>query len=731
MTGWRKHWEVISMAKNKKNSKTKNDNENGDTAKTAKKKLLKAKRKNLKSQKLKSSIEENNTNDSVGPDTLLPRHNQVADLIMKENHIKTIADPGNDREPVYIYKDGYYIRAEETLKELINSTYINEITRNYTDAEKKLKKEAGNSSGWLTELYRKSKAALNRGCTTNLVNEAMNAIRRQTFVDESEINPKTHIPFQNGNLNIATWELEAHNPDSFFVWQIKANYDPSLAKMSMAPKFQKYLLDVFYPLDIPMVLEYLGYCLYPKFPAHKVLDIVGKEGMGKGVITRILDGLLGVGFMSIDLNRLLTAQQFQFSGIEKANVVADAEVNRKFKKGTVVSFRNFNNLFGSDPLYIEKKFHEGEKGKLSVKGIFLSNLPVFNINDAAAFRRKMPIQVKTERKTKDIPDIDKIILEERDAIVSILIRYLKALERRSWIFSNELENDSVSELWDHFANSIQYFIDENLIYQEGAQLKVDDTYNTYVAWCKTIGMEPVKKQSFTSYVGKVYPKRNAGPRGNRYYVFSNCTMENNDDTPENQDKLEMQTNEAKPVKNKFDRFNRYGVHLKYKTPPGRPNIAAYSQNKETNETTDNRPDNSTLNSSRSNYNIDNLPVGPVKDELVQNKEDIENEKLKHPEEKSKQQPAETLPENANQEITKDFIEEIRETLETENFMLDGNHGLSFDKKDFQLYVHPTDLPLDRFTRLKDIMKGFGFQYSLIQAPYGIRFIRKIRGGINE
>jgi len=137
------------------------------------------------------------------------------------------------------------------------------------------------------------------------------------------------------------------------------------------------------------------------------------------------------------------------------------------------------------------------------------------------------------------------------------------------------------------------------------------------------------------------------------------------------------------------------------------------------------------NSSVVNTTYENIPDGPVKDELVQDKEDIENEKLKRQEDKLKQQPAETVPENANQEITKDFIEEIREKLETENFMLDGNHGLSFDKKDFQLYVHPTDLPLDRFTRLKDIMKSFGFQYSLIQAPYGIRFIRKIRGGVNE
>ncbi len=534
-----------------------------DTAADAKRKVLKAKKKILKSEKLKGSINQDNKDDLVNPDTMLPKHNQIADLIMQENKIKTVADPDTDPELMYIFRDGYYIRAEETLKELINSTYKNEINTLYKKVEKSIKEKAGNSPGWLTELYRQVKIAINNGCSTHLVNEAMNAIRRQTFVDESTINPKNHIPFQNGNMNIATWELEEHNPDLFFIWQIKANYDPALSKMRLAPKFYKYLLDVYHPLDIPMVLQYLGYSLYPKFPAHKVLAIVGKEGMGKGVITRILDGLLGAGYMSMDLKRLLTSDKFQFSGIKNANVVGDSEVDRKFKKGTVLSFRNFNNLFGSDPLYLEEKFREGEKGKLSVKGIFLSNLPVFSINDAAAFRRLMPIQVKTERSTRDIADIEQIILEERDAIVSILIRYLKALERQNWIFSNQLVNDSVSDLWDHFANSIQYFIDENLIYQEGKELKVDDTYNAYAAWCKAIGMEPAKKQSFTSYVGKTYPKRKVGSRVSRYYVFSNCTMEDNEENTENQDKLDTGKIDIQPSKINAGRCNRYGVQLWY------------------------------------------------------------------------------------------------------------------------------------------------------------------------
>ena len=108
-----------------------------------------------------------------------------------------------------------------------------------------------------------------------------------------------------------------------------------------------------------------------------------------------------------------------------------------------------------------------------------------------------------------------------------------------------------------------------------------------------------------------------------------------------------------------------------------------------------------------------------------------NEAAKSQEENRESQPVETLPDTANHDITKDFIEEIREKLASEKFILDGNNGPSFDKKDFQLYVHPTELSMDRFTSLKAIMKSFGFKYSSIQDPYGVRFIRKLGGAGNE
>ena len=94
-------------------------------------------------------------------------------------------------------------------------------------------------------------------------------------------------------------------------------------------------------------------------------------------------------------------------------------------------------------------------------------------------------------------------------------------------------------------------------------------------------------------------------------------------------------------------------------------------------------------------------------------------------------PVNLLPGKSNAEITKELIDEIREKLSTEKLILDGNPAPSFDKKDFQLYVHPTELSMKRFIHLKEIMQGFGFQYSSIQEPYGIRFIRKFGGVTND
>ena len=633
--------------------------------------------------------------------------------LLKTEHIVTKSDNTTDLEEVYIYHDGFYSRGEEEIKGKTADMFTRAWKKSLALIETimpKVEQLNPDTKKEIFETKEKLKKALDKGPTRNELNETLAQIRIATYTDPAKFNPSSHIPFLNGFLNTNTWKFEPHNPDLIYLWREEANLivdKIDSVSLKDVPLYAKYMKETYEPWDIPLILQYCGYSMYPTFPRQMVMWITGRPRIGKGTFARILKKLNPAGYGSISFEKLImNDNKFVFQGIEGKNVLVDPEVRRYRKKGSAVDYGNINKLFGGDTVDLESKGKTPIDYVSSAKGIFVGNLPMPKVNDEPFLSRIILVKAKDHIISPEdrVPNLEDIILaRERDLIATLFIRYLRVLASRNWIFLNELTTDATMEMWETLSEIIQFYMDDEIENDEEGELPVNDVYESFCAWCKEKGIPVLTQQTFTNSFKKFYPKKQARNGKERYHIFTKCAFVDHSGESGRDRKT-----------NNFDDFYRYArvgsSFVKHSIP--RLNIVKHSH--------------TTLEES-----IANIPDGPVKNELVQNKEDIANEEAKHQEEKSKQQPAETLPENANQEITKDFIEEIRETLETENFMLDGNHGLSFDKKDFQLYVHPTDLPLDRFTRLKAIMKGFGFQYSLIQAPYGIRFIRKIRGGINE
>ncbi len=105
-------------------------------------------------------------------------------------------------------------------------------------------------------------------------------------------------------------------------------------------------------------MSYPVYTLYPDFPVHTFLFIIGYERIGKGSLLRVLMGLMPKGSGSISLSRILTAERFQSQGVEGKNLLVDMETRRKFRKGAILEWSAFTNLFGKDVLSIEPKGHE-------------------------------------------------------------------------------------------------------------------------------------------------------------------------------------------------------------------------------------------------------------------------------------------------------------------------------------------------------------------------------------
>jgi len=463
-------------------------------------------------------------------DLFFPGPIHIVEALKQKSRFRTIPEIGTDRENVYFHNSEIDERAEERIKEDAHNEYIRQW-----EEMRELAEQEGNKP-----LAEKLRNCLDHGPSVNDINEVLAMIRRTTFTYD-EMNPSSHIPFLNGLLNLKTRKLEPFTPDLFFTYQVNANILDGYVTLKDTPMFASLVNKAFYETDIPMVLSYSAYSLYPGLPVHKVLFILGRERIGKGTNIRVLQGLMPKGSGSISLARLLTSDRFQFTGIEGKNLLVDSETKRKFKRGTIMEWSAFCNLFGKDVLSIEPKGKEAHDYVSKAKGIFLGNLPFIPVDSPPAVARMLVIQTRDERPRRVIPDLDRKILDaERDLIATLLVQVLFKLMDNDFRFPGEMTDDSTALVLDQLADPVENFIEEETEYKEGSMTPVKDAYSRFVEWSESKGIPAMSRQTFVKRFGYTFQKKLLGPRGNREYFFVGCQLNEADIEVEAQGHLQVE-----------------------------------------------------------------------------------------------------------------------------------------------------------------------------------------------
>ena len=438
----------------------------------------------------------------------------IVESLKRKYRFQTIPEIGTDKENFYFFNSEIYERAEEKIKQEADREYIRQW-----EEMRELAEEEGNKP-----LAEKLRNCLDHGPSVNDINEVLAMIRRTTFTHD-EMNPVTHIPFLNGLLNLKTRQLEPFTPDLFFTYQVNAKLLDQYVTLKDTSMFAGLLNTAFYEPDIPMVLSYFAYSFHPDLPVHKVLFILGRERIGKGTSVRVLQGLMPKGSGSISLARLLTSERFQFTGIEGKNLLVDSETKRKFKRGTIMEWSAFCNLFGKDVLSVEPKGHEAHDYVSKAKGIFLGNLPFIPVDSPPATARILLVVTRDNRPAKLIPDLDRKILDaERDLIATLLVQVLFKLMDNDFRFPGEMSDDSTALLIEQLADPVENFIEEETEYKEENKEPVDDAYSRFLEWCKAKGIPQIAQPTFKKKFGHTYPKKRVGTHGKGGYVFTNCKL---------------------------------------------------------------------------------------------------------------------------------------------------------------------------------------------------------------
>lgn len=450
--------------------------------------------------------------EGSGSESYFPGPIHIVEALIGRFHFKTIPEIGTDKEQIWFFNGQIYERAEEIIKVEAHKEYMKQWEEMF---------RLSNDETLDTRLI----GALHRGPSVNEIKEVEAMIRRTTFTNE-KMNPATHIPFLNGLLNLGTRNLEPFNHNLFFTYQINANLiTDRYVTLLDTPKLANLLHTMYRPKDIPLVLSYFAYSIFPGFPVNYVLFILGRERIGKGTNARILQELMPKGSGSFSLARLLTADRFQFTGIEGKNLLIDSEVKRKFRLGVTLDWTSFCNLFGNDRLDVEPKGREKHDYVSEAKGICIGNLPFVPVDSPPAISRILLVVTKDERPKKVIPNLDRQILQsERDQIATLLIEILFKLMDQDFAFPGRLSEEETAQLFEKLADPVENFVDEVTEYDRESTVPVDDAYLRFKEWCRKKGIPAIARQTFVKKFGRTYPKRRIGPRGNRVYVFSGCYL---------------------------------------------------------------------------------------------------------------------------------------------------------------------------------------------------------------
>lgn len=634
---------------------------------------------------------------------------RIMEALQAKYRFRTIPEIGSDREPIYYFNGQIYERAEEKIKEEAHGEYV----RQWRDMHRRTTDK---------ELRARLEHALNRGPSANEINEVLAMVRRTTF-SRDEMNPGSHIPFKNGLLNLGTRKLEPFSSDLFYTYQIDANLLSGLVTLKDVPMFS-YLLDTaFHTRDIPMVLSYFAYSFFPDLPIHKTLFVLGRQRIGKGTSVRVLQGLMPKGSGSISLARLLTSERFAFTGIEGKNLLIDSETKRKFRRGTVLEWSAYCNLFGKDVLSVEPKGHEAHDYVSKAKGIFLGNLPFIPVDSPPAIARILLVVTRDEPPKKVIPDLDQKILEsERDAIATLLMQVLFRLIDRDFIFPGQLTDDQTAQILEKLADPVENFIEEMTEYNRDGFVPVKKALAAFSVWCGKKGIPVIADQTFTKKFGHTYPKKRIGSHGKGGYAFMTCSLleEEQGGVSEPPDQVGTHPDFSESPKNGLSGDSDTGFQLPCYNPPAEGegtwwvNNKEYSAHKlEPKPETSASPENKAPRETRSGSNL----IGDLQDP--------------HPENLTKS--------HRNPEKS-DFQSEFCPITEAEGVALVGeilkegtnvnpkDTGVSLDRKSFKIAI-PTPRDPVKLTGLKEKMAALGFK-PVNSGAYGtLFFVRPLKEGV--
>ncbi len=379
----------------------------------------------------------------------------------------------------------------------------------------------------------------------NLVNSICQLLRCETdryLTLESVNSNEDYINFQNGLLNLKTFELESHTPNLISTLQLTCDYDPSNTHM---PHFTSFINDLCRDTEgnidsekIAVIQEFIGLILsnHYVYRGKKALLLYSPIGnTGKTVLLSLLVSMLGPSFIAnIPLHSMTENHQFALGSLPGTRAVIDGDLSSNEVKDSAL----FKQITGGDALCINKKHRQQFTFKYHGGIIIAANcLPVFRDDKGDHLFERLviiPCENTIPQAKRDSNLLDKL-LTEKSAIINWALEGLKRLLHNNFKFSQCSASQKVTEDYRMTVDSVYRFIQTNYVitHKHSDMVSKSAFDEAYLKYCSFNNITPMNKSNIVhrmQSLGLSTAKANLGSKRG-IMVYRNIREKTSTDVP--------------------------------------------------------------------------------------------------------------------------------------------------------------------------------------------------------
>ncbi len=335
------------------------------------------------------------------------------------------------------------------------------------------------------------------------------------WIGESNRPPaRDWLALQNGLLHLVlnhdtdppVRDFVDHTPKLFNTTALPFNYDPNAESPEVWIDFLSRTWPGDRGADCALLLgEWFGYCLSRDMSHHKMLWLIGPTRSGKGVISRVLEALLGT---ENSCNPTLSAfgerRGMQSIIGTRLAVIGDARLGKRNDESAIIE--RLLSISGGDKQTISRIYQTDWTGQLDCKILMLSNeLPRLSDSSGALLARLLLLETTQSHLGREDRYLESKIKRELPGILNWALDGLERLNQQGR-FTEPESSRSIMAAFRSVSAPLTTFLEDYCEVGEGYTGGVTDVYAAYVTWAESEGItRPYSRQKFGVALRSVVP----------------------------------------------------------------------------------------------------------------------------------------------------------------------------------------------------------------------------------